>query len=161
MTDNTAVSYWRTVLEVARKDFRIELRSKQVLNTAAVFALLVVIIFAFSFARTFANIDVVASGALWVAFVFAGTFSVSQSVAVEEADAGLDSLLLVPVDRSAIYVGSREQHRVHGAVAVITLSGVSSFSSTSPSRRVRSRYCCSSSPSRPLASPRPAYSSRR
>jgi len=161
MTDNTAVSYWRTVLEVARKDFRIELRSKQVLNTAAVFALLVVIIFAFSFARTFANIDVVASGALWVAFVFAGTFSVSQSVAVEEADAGLDSLLLVPVDRSAIYVGKVVSNTAFTGPSQSSRSGVSSFSSTSPSRRVRSRYCCSSSPSRPLASPRPAYSSRR
>ncbi|SDD09338.1 heme exporter protein CcmB [Natrinema hispanicum] len=128
MTDSTAVSYWRTVLEVARKDLRIELRSKQVLNTAAVFALLVVIIFAFSFARTFANIDVVASGALWVAFVFAGTFSVSQSVAVEEADAGLDSLLLVPVDRSAIYVGKVVSNTAFtAAVAVITLGCIVVF----------------------------------
>ncbi|MFC4245801.1 heme exporter protein CcmB [Natribaculum luteum] len=114
--------YRRVVLEVARKDLLVELRSRQVLNTAVVFSLLVVVIFAFSFARSFQDVGVVASGALWIAFVFAGTFGVSQSAASEEADAGLDGLLLVPVDRSAIYVGKVVSNTAFTtAVALVTL----------------------------------------
>ncbi|SIR65507.1 heme exporter protein CcmB [Natronorubrum thiooxidans] len=113
--------YNRVVLEVVRKDLLLELRSKQVLNTAVVFALLVVVIFAFSFARSFTDVGVVGSGALWIAFVFAGTFGVSQSATAETADAGLDGLLLLPVDRSAIYVGKVLSNTVFTtAVAVIT-----------------------------------------
>ncbi|ELY64008.1 heme exporter protein CcmB [Natronococcus jeotgali] len=121
MSDGIA-GYGRVVLEVTRKDLLIELRSKHVLNTAVVFALLVVVIFAFSFARSFTDVGVVGSGALWIAFVFAGTFGVSQSAATEVEYAGLDGLLLVPVDRSAIYVGKVVSNTVFTTgVAFVTL----------------------------------------
>ncbi|EFW90915.1 ABC-type transport system permease protein 1 (heme exporter protein B) [Haladaptatus paucihalophilus DX253] len=98
-------AFLRVAAEVVRKDLLVEARSKRVLNTAVVFSLLVVVVFAFGFAQTFVNLDTIGSGALWVSFVFAGTFGVIQSAVSEEQDAALDGLLLAPVDRSAIYVG--------------------------------------------------------
>jgi heme exporter protein B len=98
-------AFLRVAAEVVRKDLLVEARSKRVLNTAVVFSLLVVVVFAFGFAQTFVDLDTIGSGALWVAFVFAGTFGVIQGAVSEEQDAALDGLLLVPVDRSAIYVG--------------------------------------------------------
>ncbi|WP_423745679.1 heme exporter protein CcmB (plasmid) [Haladaptatus sp. SPP-AMP-3] len=98
-------AFLRVAAEVVRKDLLVEARSKRVLNTAVVFSLLVVVVFAFGFAQTFVDLDTIGSGALWVSFVFAGTFGVIQSAVSEEQDAALDGLLLAPVDRSAIYVG--------------------------------------------------------
>ena len=93
------------VYHVVRKDLLVEARTKQVTTTAAVFALLVVLAFAFSFVQTFADPQLVGRGALWIAFVFAGTSGVTKTVGMESRNAALDGLLLAPVDRSAIYVG--------------------------------------------------------
>jgi len=47
----------------------------------------------------------VASGVLWVTFVFAGTLGLNRSLAMEKDRGCLDGLLLAPVDRTAIYFG--------------------------------------------------------
>jgi len=93
------------VYEIVRKDLIVEARTKQVTTTAAVFALLVVLSFAFSFVRTLADPRLVGRGALWIAFVFAGTLGATKTVGVEAENGALDGLLLAPIDRSAIYVG--------------------------------------------------------
>ncbi|UHH27137.1 heme exporter protein CcmB [Halobacterium noricense] len=98
-------SYLTAVYLVMRKDLHLEVRTKQVTTTAAVFALLVVLAFAFGFVKTFTDPQVVGRSALWVAFVFAGTLGVTEAADVEAQHAALDGLLLAPVDRSAVYVG--------------------------------------------------------
>ncbi len=97
--------FLRAVYHVVRKDLLVEARTKQVTTTAAVFALLVVLTFAFSFVKTFADPQLVGRGALWIAFVFAGTLGATKTVGVEAENGALDGLLLAPIDRSAIYVG--------------------------------------------------------
>jgi heme exporter protein B len=110
----------RAVGTVAWKDFRLELRSKQALPMAAALALLIVVVFAFSFggARN-------AAGALWVAFVFAGTLGVLQSVAVEGENDAFDALLLAPIPNSAIYVG-----KVLSATAFVAAIGLFTLGAT-------------------------------
>lgn len=93
------------VYEIVRKDLVVEVRTKQVTTTATVFALLVVLTFAFSFVKTFADPRLVGRGALWIAFVFAGTLGATKTVGMEARNGALEGLLLAPVDRSAIYVG--------------------------------------------------------
>jgi len=93
------------VYNVVRKDLLVEARTKQVTTTATVFALLVVLAFAFSFVKTFADPRLVGRGALWIAFVFAGTLGATKTVGMEADNAAIDGLLLAPIDRSAIYVG--------------------------------------------------------
>jgi heme exporter protein B len=42
---------------------------------------------------------------LWVTFAFAGTLGLNRSMAIEKDRGCLDGLLLVPVERSALYFG--------------------------------------------------------
>ena len=92
-------------LDIARKDLRSEFRTKQMLNSMLIFALLVIVIFSFAFGPYPENIDQLAPGILWVAFTFAGMLGLSRSFASEKEQGCLDGLKLCPVDRSAIYMG--------------------------------------------------------
>jgi heme exporter protein B len=97
--------YWRALSAVVWKDLAAELRSRELLSSMLVFALLVILIFNFALeldARERANVT---SGVLWVTFTFAGTLGLNRSMAIEKDRGCLDGLLLAPVDRSAIYFG--------------------------------------------------------
>ena len=97
--------YLRALGAVVWKDLAAELRSRELLSSMLVFALLVIVIFNFALeldARERANVT---SGVLWVTFTFAGTLGLNRSMAVEKDRGCLDGLLLAPVDRSAIYFG--------------------------------------------------------
>ena len=91
---------------VAKKDLRLELRSKELLLTMGYFGFLVVLVFAFSFSggRSVPMPPLVA-GILWVAVAFAGTLGLGRAFDREREDDCLRALLLSPVSRSAIYVG--------------------------------------------------------
>lgn len=95
----------RHCLNIAWKDLKTEFRTKQMLNSMLLFALLVVVIFSFAFGPHPENIDQLAPGILWVAFTFAGMLGLSRSFASEKENGCLDGLKLCPVDRSDIYVG--------------------------------------------------------
>lgn len=130
----SAGRYLRAAWEIARKDLLVELRSKRVVHTAVVFALLVVVTFAFSFANSFTDLAAVGRGALWIAFAFAGTLSVTQSGELESRDAAVAGLMLAPVDRSAIYVGKVASNTAFvAAVELLTLAFVSVFLGYAPS----------------------------
>lgn len=101
-------------LEIARKDLKAEFRTKQMLNSMMIFALLVIVIFSFAFGNE-ASItipalnrkiaDLLAPGMLWIAFTFAGMLGLSRSFAGEKEEGCLEGLKLCPVDRSDIYNG--------------------------------------------------------
>jgi heme exporter protein B len=100
--------------EIAKKDLLAEFRTKQMLNSMVIFALLVIVIFSFAFgneATIFIPnlkkkiIDILAPGMLWIAFTFAGMLGLSRSFAGEKEEGCLDGLKLCPVDRSDIYNG--------------------------------------------------------
>lgn len=86
------------------KDIRCELRSKQSWLGMGLFALLVLVIFNFTFDLRVANKVAVAPGALWVAFIFASMLGLGRTMAAEREQGSLDRLLLSPVDRKAIYL---------------------------------------------------------
>lgn len=86
------------------KDIRYELRSKQTWLGMGMFALLVLVIFNFTFDLHADNKAAVAPGALWVAFIFASLLGLSRTLAAEREQGPLDRLLLCPVDRKAIYL---------------------------------------------------------
>ncbi|KCZ70409.1 ABC-type transport system involved in cytochrome c biogenesis, permease component [Candidatus Methanoperedens nitroreducens] len=101
-------------LEIASKDLRAEFRTKQMLNSMMIFALLVIVIFSFAFgneASIFIQglnrkvVDLLAPGILWIAFTFAGMLGLSRSFAGEKEEGCLEGLKLCPVDRSDIYNG--------------------------------------------------------
>jgi heme exporter protein B len=98
-------SYLRAVAAVVWKDLRAEYRSRELLGSMLVFALLVILIFNFALELDIRTRETVASGVLWVTFAFAGTLGLNRSMGVEKDRGCLDGLLLAPVDRSAIYFG--------------------------------------------------------
>jgi len=98
-------SYWRAILAVIWKDLATELRSREVLTSMLVFALLVILIFNFALELQPGLQKSLTSGILWVTFAFAGTLGLNRSMAMEKDRGCLDGLLLAPVDRSAIFFG--------------------------------------------------------
>jgi heme exporter protein B len=126
-------SFLAAVYHIVKKDFVVERRAKQVTSTAAVFGLLVVLAFAFSFVKTLENPQVIGRGALWIAFIFGGTLGVTKTTAVEERNAALDGLLLAPVDRSAVYLGKVASTSVFVfAVNLLTLGATIVFLGYAP-----------------------------
>jgi heme exporter protein B len=101
-------------LEIARKDLKAEFRTKQMLNSMMIFALLVIVIFSFAFGNEASIIipvlnkkitDLLAPGMLWIAFTFSGMLGLSRSFAGEKEEGCLEGLKLCPAERSEIYNG--------------------------------------------------------
>ena len=97
-------SYWRKVWAIVRKDLTIELRSRDVLSTAVVFALLVLLIFNFALDLTGEAVAAVAPGVLWVTFIFAGVLTLGRTFARERERGALQGLLLAPLDRGSLFL---------------------------------------------------------
>ncbi len=98
-------AFFRAMGAVVWKDLAAELRSRELLSSMLVFALLVILIFNFALELDASARANVTSGVLWVTFVFAGTLGLNRSLAIEKDRGCLDGLLLAPVDRTAIYFG--------------------------------------------------------
>src|SRR3990172_9911725 len=99
------MTYWRKVTAIVWKDALSEMRTKEILSSVLVFALLVIVTFNFAFNASKEVLAVVAPGILWVAFTFAGVLSLTRAFVIEKEDGCLEGLLSCPVGRDVIYVG--------------------------------------------------------
>jgi heme exporter protein B len=102
---SATVHFMRAMGAVVWKDLAAEWRSRELLSSMLVFALLVIFIFNFALELDARARATVTAGVLWVTFAFAGTLGLNRSMAVEKDRGCLDGLLLAPVDRTAIYFG--------------------------------------------------------
>ena len=93
------------ILTLALKDILLEIRTKEIVSSALLFAFLVVIIFNFAFDPSPAVVALVVPGILWVAFTFAGVLGLNRSFILEKDKGNMDGLLLCPVSRDVIYAG--------------------------------------------------------
>ncbi len=92
------------VMAILWKDIRYELRSKQTWLGMGMFALLVLVIFNFTFDLRVDNVSAIAPGVLWIAFLFASLLGLGRTLAAEREQHSMDRLLLCPIDRKAIYL---------------------------------------------------------
>jgi heme exporter protein B len=92
-------------LAIFWKDILTELRTKEVITSVLVFALLVLVIFNFAFGTQADTMELVAPGILWVALTFGGVLGLNRIFAVEKENSRLEGLMLCPVDRAVIYWG--------------------------------------------------------
>jgi heme exporter protein B len=99
------MSYVTKVWAIVGKDLALEKRSREVFSSMFIFALIVLLVFSFSFDLRVEQVNQVAPGTLWVAITFAGMLGLARSFIMERDQGCLDGLLLCPVDRSAIYLG--------------------------------------------------------
>lgn len=96
----------RKIWLIVQKDLIAELRSKEIFSSMFIFSVVVLIVFNFSFEIGYEKkIADLASGILWVAFLFAGVLGLNRSFLLEKEKDCLQGLMLCPVDRGVIYLG--------------------------------------------------------
>jgi len=97
-----------TVMAVARrtlaKDLRLEWRAKDAVNSMLFFALLVVVIFSFSFDPTAEESRRIAGGLVWVAFLFAAVVARNQTWARELRNQVLDAYRVSPAPAVSLFL---------------------------------------------------------
>jgi heme exporter protein B len=84
------------------KDLRLEWRSKDATNAMLFFALLVVVIFSFSFDPTAEESRRIAGGLIWVAFLFASVVALNQTWARELRNQVLDAYRVSPAPANSL-----------------------------------------------------------
>ena len=89
---------------IAAKDLRIELRTRDVVGSAGLFALCVLITSSFT-APSGETASGMATGVLWISLLFATILGIGRSFGREQSDRGIEGLLLSPVPKSAIFLG--------------------------------------------------------
>lgn len=97
---------------IARKDLRIETRSRTAFNQVLPFSVIVMVMFAFALERFPAPansgntlLELVAPGLLWLATLFSLVLLVQRSFAVESDDGALDALRVAGVDPVGVFLG--------------------------------------------------------
>jgi len=96
--------FWLNFKAIFVKDLVTELRAKQVLPTMIVLGMLIVWILRIVSEAASIGDAVMASAALWIAFLFAGLLAQERSFAIEQQQNCIDALLLAPVDVGTIFL---------------------------------------------------------
>jgi heme exporter protein B len=103
------------------KELRLEFRTRELLSTTIVFALVVVVLFSFTFDPTAAESRRYGPGLLWIAFLFAGSLMLHPSFGREQLNDTLDALRMAPVPSFAILLGKMLANFVFMSVAEAVL----------------------------------------
>lgn len=99
------MSHWRKLVALVWKDLLAEFRTKEMLSSMLLFALIVVVVFNFTFDPGSRAIKEAGPGILWVAFIFAGVLGLYRSLVHEVERGCLQGLILAPVDYGLIFLG--------------------------------------------------------
>lgn len=90
---------------VALKDLRLEFRTKEILTSTGLFAVLVVTLGSLAFYTDPVSAPNVAPGVLWISILFCGILLIGRSWALERENDAIFGMLLSPIPRASIYVG--------------------------------------------------------
>jgi heme exporter protein B len=97
------MNYLADVGALARKDLRLELRSRDTFLSMVLFVVATLVVFSFSLPA--GTEEEAAYGLLWVALLFTAILGLTRAFAAEREQRVLDGLILAPCDRSAIWLG--------------------------------------------------------
>ncbi len=95
----------REALLVARKDLRVEWRSKVTIGHVAPLALLVLVVFAFAFDANAGLLEFGAGGLYWVAVLFGGTLLIQRAFDVETEDGNFDAFRMSAIGAPSLFLG--------------------------------------------------------
>jgi len=106
-TPKSRMSSWRQFKAILRKDIVMELRTKEMLTSMGLYALLVLVVYYLALAQVGSKFDVgyIAAGLLWLAIIFTSLLGLNRSLVHEKDQGCLDALLLSPIDRPIIFFG--------------------------------------------------------
>ncbi len=96
---------WRLAWLIAKKDLRIERRSRVLTNQVLPFAGVTMIIFGFALDANTDVLELVAPGLVWLATMFSLLLLVQRAFSVERDDGALDAMRVAGVDARAIFLG--------------------------------------------------------
>jgi heme exporter protein B len=102
---NKRLGVFGAAWEVAKKDARIELRTREIVSSAGVFAIIVCILASVAFTVKPELNRPTAAGTIWVAIFFASVLSFSRIWQREREESALTALLVSPIPRASIYLG--------------------------------------------------------
>src|SRR5579872_3713091 len=111
----------RAIMILLGKELRAEIRSRELLTTTLVFALIVVVLFSFAFNPTAADSRRYGPGLLWIAFLFAGSLMLNSSFAREQINDTLYALRMAPVEPFALLFGKILANLIFLLVAELVL----------------------------------------
>jgi heme exporter protein B len=94
------------------------MRTRDVLGSAGLFALSVLITSSFTMPQGDARSSGIATGVLWISLLFAVLLGVGRSMARETADRGIEGLLLSPAPRESVFLG-----KLLGSMVLISIVG--------------------------------------
>jgi heme exporter protein A len=94
----------RAALAIARKDLRVDFRTRDIIGSAGMFALVVLVTASFTMPAADKQTGA-ATGVLWISILFAVLLGVGRSMARESADRGIEGLLLSPISRDSVLIG--------------------------------------------------------
>ena len=100
------VSFWAQYKALLVKDVRMELRTRDMIVSMGVYALLVLTVYGATMSQTGDAFDIlsVAAGLLWAMIVFTSLLGLNRSFSNEVENGCLEGVLLAPVSRAAIYL---------------------------------------------------------
>jgi heme exporter protein B len=101
----TGTSVFRRVFIIIAKDLRAELRTKEAVNAAMAFAIMILVLFSFAFDPAEEETKMFAGGLLWIVFAFAGTLVLNRSFARELPNDCLDALIAAPISGAVLFLG--------------------------------------------------------
>ena len=88
------------------KDLKQEFRTKEMLTSMGIYALLVLVVYGAALAQTAQIFDILqmSGGLLWSLIVFTSLLGLNRSFNAEKEQGCLEGILLVPLDRSVIFL---------------------------------------------------------
>ncbi|MEA5024581.1 hypothetical protein SDC9_20809 [bioreactor metagenome] len=98
------MNYLNQIKTLVWKDVLSEIKTKEMISSILVFALLTTVIFNFAFDPDSDTVKRVFPGIMWVAFSFAGITGLNRSFLTEKTNDCLTGLTLCTVDRGVIYL---------------------------------------------------------
>ena len=99
-------SYFSLYVTLVAKDLRHELRTHEMLTSMGLYAVLVLIVLGVAFSQSAqgANVQSMAGGLVWVLVVFTSLLGLAHAFAHEREASCIEGLLLVPMDRSVLFL---------------------------------------------------------
>ena len=91
------------VAAIIWKDLVLELRTREVLTSTALFALLVALTFSFALDLRLDAAREVVPGAFWVTLILSALLALNRTLAAEREGATIEGLRMAPVDRGSIF----------------------------------------------------------
>jgi heme exporter protein B len=90
---------------MVRKDFLLEIRSKDVILPVFIFSLLVVVTFNFALESTPNTANLIVPGILWISIIFGAMVGFNRMLLAETEGGAFQGLLVSPVGRDVVFFG--------------------------------------------------------